>query len=51
AWPASPIETQESLEQLRVLWKGERIHLTEAVENPGHGVDTEEDLKRAQKHG
>lgn len=47
-WPPSPLEQLESLEQLRVLWKGERIHLTEAKQDPGHGIDTEEDLERAQ---
>lgn len=48
-WESSPLEQLESLEQLRVLWKGERIHLTEAVEDPGHGIDTVEDLARAQQ--
>ncbi len=48
-WSASPLEQQESLEQLRVLWKGERIHLSEAAENPGHGIDTAEDLEKARK--
>ena len=46
-WPASPLEQIESLEQLRVLWKGEKIHLSEALQDPGHGVDTAEDLARA----
>ncbi len=48
AWESSPLEQLESLEQLRVLWKGERIHLTEAAEDPGHGIDTAEDLAKAQ---
>lgn len=47
-WPASPIEQMESLEQLRVLWKGEKIHLSEATQDPGHGIDTEADLERAR---
>ena len=47
-WEPSPIEQLESLEQLRVLWKGERIHLSEATIDPGHGIDTEADLLRAQ---
>ncbi|WP_414631059.1 cytidylyltransferase domain-containing protein, partial [Aquabacterium sp. UBA2148] len=44
--PPSPLETVESLEQLRVLWHGERIavHLSENA--PGAGVDTPEDLAR-----
>ncbi|MBT3347922.1 MAG: 3-deoxy-manno-octulosonate cytidylyltransferase [Thiotrichales bacterium] len=45
-WSPSPLEQIESLEQLRVLWKGERIHLTEATEDPGHGIDTLEDLEQ-----
>lgn len=46
-WPPAPIEQAESLEQLRVLWHGGRIHVTEAKVDPGHGVDTEDDLQRA----
>ncbi len=44
----APIERTESLEQLRVLWHGERIcvHVTE--EAPGPGVDTPEDLLRVR---
>jgi 3-deoxy-manno-octulosonate cytidylyltransferase (CMP-KDO synthetase) len=45
----SPLERIESLEQLRVLWHGERIavHVTEQA--PGHGVDTPEDLERVRR--
>jgi 3-deoxy-manno-octulosonate cytidylyltransferase (CMP-KDO synthetase) len=43
----APIERAESLEQLRVLWHGDRIHVSEARVDPGHGVDTHDDLKRA----
>lgn len=43
-WPVCAIEKNESLEQLRVLWHGDAIHVAEAVERPGPGVDTEEDL-------
>jgi 3-deoxy-manno-octulosonate cytidylyltransferase (CMP-KDO synthetase) len=43
-WPASPLETMESLEQLRALWNGHRIHVAEALEVPLAGVDTEKDL-------
>ncbi|HEY5719621.1 MAG TPA: 3-deoxy-manno-octulosonate cytidylyltransferase [Gammaproteobacteria bacterium] len=46
ALAASPLESLESLEQLRVLWHGGRIHVAEAAELPGHGVDTEADLQR-----
>jgi len=47
SWPPAPLELAESLEQLRVLWYGGVIHVTEATVAPGHGVDTEEDLQRA----
>jgi 3-deoxy-manno-octulosonate cytidylyltransferase (CMP-KDO synthetase) len=45
---ASPLEQVERLEQLRVLWHGERIavHVSEA--KPAIGIDTPEDLARAQ---
>ncbi|EXJ11768.1 3-deoxy-manno-octulosonate cytidylyltransferase [Imhoffiella purpurea] len=43
---AAPLELAESLEQLRVLWHGERIHVGLAVEQPGPGVDTRDDLSR-----
>lgn len=42
--PPAPLEQYESLEQLRALYHGNRIHLTEARVAPGHGVDTEQDL-------
>jgi 3-deoxy-manno-octulosonate cytidylyltransferase (CMP-KDO synthetase) len=44
SWEPSPIEQIEKLEQLRILWYGEKIHVAIAVENPGPGVDTPEDL-------
>lgn len=43
------IEQYESLEQLRALYHGNRIHLTEASVAPGHGVDTEADLQLAAR--
>lgn len=43
--PPCDLEQIEKLEQLRVLWYGARIHVAEAVANPGHGIDTPEDLK------
>lgn len=49
AWPACDLERMESLEQLRVLWNGARIHVAEAVELPGPGVDTEADLQRVRE--
>ena len=45
-WEHAPIERAESLEQLRVLWHGGRIHVSQAQVEPGHGVDTQDDLKR-----
>lgn len=46
--PVAPLETLESLEQLRVLWHGERIAVHVSAERPGPGVDTPEDLARVQ---
>lgn len=45
----APLEQLESLEQLRVLWHGQRIavHLSEHA--PGAGVDTPEDLQRVRE--
>jgi len=43
------IENLEKLEQLRAMWFGARIHVAEANEVPGHGVDTEEDLIAVEK--
>ena len=44
----APAEQAESLEQLRALWHGIRIHVVEAAEAPLPGVDTEADLARAE---
>lgn len=44
----SPLEQIESLEQLRVLWHGERIAVHISAEKPGPGVDTPEDLERVR---
>ena len=46
--PPCPLETIESLEQLRVLWHGERIAVYVSSERPGPGVDTAEDLERVR---
>jgi 3-deoxy-manno-octulosonate cytidylyltransferase (CMP-KDO synthetase) len=43
-----PLETIEALEQLRVLWHGERIAVHVSPSRPGPGVDTPEDLARVQ---
>jgi len=48
-WPASQLEQVESLEQLRVLWQGEKIHVAVAESRlPVEGVDTPEDLEKAR---
>ena len=44
----APIEQCESLEQLRVLWHGERIAVHVTDHAPGPGVDTPEDLERVR---
>jgi 3-deoxy-manno-octulosonate cytidylyltransferase (CMP-KDO synthetase) len=46
--PPSPLEAIESLEQLRVLWHGERIAVHVTALRPGTGVDTPEDLERVR---
>ena len=52
ARPSCTLEELEKLEQLRVLWHGEKIHCVDAVEVPGPGIDTEDDLARARDmHG
>ena len=47
-WAPSPLELSEALEQLRVLWHGERIAVHVTAEAPGPGVDTPEDLERVR---
>ncbi|MEC9318822.1 MAG: 3-deoxy-manno-octulosonate cytidylyltransferase [Pseudomonadota bacterium] len=49
AWSESPLERIESLEQLRVLWHGEKIHVAEAIMPPAAGIDTPEDLEQARQ--
>ena len=49
AWNESPLERIESLEQLRVLWHGEKIHVAEAIMPPAAGIDTPEDLEQARQ--
>ncbi len=45
----APLELAESLEQLRVLWHGERIAVMRVNHAPPAGVDTPEDLERVRK--
>ncbi|WP_173804633.1 3-deoxy-manno-octulosonate cytidylyltransferase [Sphaerotilus uruguayifluvii] len=49
ALPPAPLEQIESLEQLRVLWHGERIVVHLSPQRPGPGVDTPEDLARVRR--
>lgn len=44
----APLETVESLEQLRVLWHGHRIAVHISDHAPGPGVDTPADLERVR---
>jgi 3-deoxy-manno-octulosonate cytidylyltransferase (CMP-KDO synthetase) len=44
----APLERIESLEQLRVLWHGERIAVHVTSDAPGPGVDTPADLERVR---
>lgn len=42
------VEQAESLEQLRALYYGVRIHMGVVTDMPAHGVDTKEDLMRLE---
>ncbi len=44
----APLERLEALEQLRVLWHGERIAVLVSAAAPGIGVDTPQDLARVR---
>ena len=46
-YPPSPQEKAEKLEQLRILWHGEKIALLSA-ESKSFGIDTPDDLSRAR---
>ena len=50
AWGPCPPEQAEQLEQLRVLWHGERIAVCVTEQAPATGVDTPEDLERVRAH-
>jgi len=47
-WAPSTLENIELLEQLRVLWYGEKIHVDVAHAVPTVGVDTADDLARVR---
>jgi len=46
AWPASPLEEMEKLEQLRILWHGVRIHMCVSKQKLPPEVNTEQDLEQ-----
>ncbi len=48
AWPPTPLETTEKLEQLRALEHGMHLPVTTLPESPPAGVDTPEDLERVR---
>ncbi|KFX07145.1 3-deoxy-manno-octulosonate cytidylyltransferase [Pectobacterium betavasculorum] len=48
-WAPSQLEQIELLEQLRVLWYGEKIHVAVAKAVPSVGVDTPDDLARVRQ--
>jgi 3-deoxy-manno-octulosonate cytidylyltransferase (CMP-KDO synthetase) len=48
-WQPSALEKIESLEQLRVLWYGEKIHVDVAKVTPPVGVDTQHDLDNVRR--
>jgi 3-deoxy-manno-octulosonate cytidylyltransferase (CMP-KDO synthetase) len=48
-WPPAPAEVTESLEQLRALYNGARIHVEESCQTPPSGVDTQQDLDRLRQ--
>lgn len=45
-WPESPLEELESLEQLRILWNGGRIHMSISEKVLPPSVHTKEDIQR-----
>jgi len=47
-WPPATLEQTESLEQLRALANGIRLHVAEACEEVPGGVDTPEDLQQVR---
>jgi 3-deoxy-manno-octulosonate cytidylyltransferase (CMP-KDO synthetase) len=49
AWPPTPLESIEKLEQLRALEHGMRIQLVTLAHSPPGGVDSPEDLERVRK--
>ncbi len=50
SWPVAPLEALESLEQLRFMYQGIKIHVAPALVDVPGGVDTEEDLQAVIRH-
>lgn len=48
-WPECRLEQVEKLEQLRVLWQGEKILVKQAKCDAGVGVDTHQDLEKVRE--
>ncbi|MDZ7663544.1 3-deoxy-manno-octulosonate cytidylyltransferase [Thiohalophilus sp.] len=48
-WGSCALERIESLEQLRVLYHGRKIKVVTAMQVPGPGVNTEEELQRVEE--
>jgi len=46
--PACALEQTEKLEQLRTLYRGDKLYCPDAIKSPGVGIDTEADIKRAR---
>jgi 3-deoxy-manno-octulosonate cytidylyltransferase (CMP-KDO synthetase) len=49
-WPPSPLERIESLEQLRILWNGSRMHMVISKDKIPPEVNTPEDLEKAREY-
>lgn len=49
-WSPSELEKIELLEQLRILWEGEKIFVAQVEKAPEAGVDTREDLLRVEQY-
>lgn len=46
----APLERSEALEQLRILWHGERIAVHVSTQASAAGVDTADDLERVRRY-
>lgn len=49
-WPACPLEKIESLEQLRILWNGIRMHMVVTKDRMPPEVNTPDDLEKAGEY-